>query len=70
VIERNEDRDVLRGLANAIVSWKHHHAHDVEGFRDVNKWLRRADDVLRRAGYYGNDAQRAMEEEPATSGDI
>jgi hypothetical protein len=70
VLERNEDRDVLRGLANAIIAWKHRHAHDVEGFRDVDKWLRRADDVLRKAGYFGNAAQRLIEEEDATAADI
>jgi hypothetical protein len=70
VLEGNEDRDVLRGLANAVIGWKHRHAHDAEGFREVDQWLRRADNVLRKAGYYGNAAQRAMEEEDATSGDI
>ena len=69
MLERNEDRDVLRGLANAIISWKHRNAHDVEGFSDVDKWLRRADDVLRKAGYYGNAAQLAMEDD-ASAADI
>jgi hypothetical protein len=69
VIERNEDRDVLRGLANAIIRWKHRRAHDVEGFSDVDKWLRRADDVLRKAGYYGSEAQSALEDD-ATGIDI
>jgi len=66
MIERNPDRDVLRGLANAIISWKFHHAHDVEGFREVDKWLRRADDVLRKAGYFGDAANRDLEDD--TSG--
>jgi hypothetical protein len=69
MIERNEDRDVLRGLTNAIISWRHHHAHDVPHFRDVDKWLRRADDVLRRHGYFGDAAQRALDD-PATGIDI
>jgi len=63
MIERNEDRDVLRGLANAITGWRFHHAHDAESFREVETWLRRADDVLRRAGYFGDAALRAMEED-------
>ena len=63
MIERHEDRDVLRGLANAIISWKHHRAHDVGDFRQVEKWLRRADDVLRKAGYYGAEAQSALEDD-------
>jgi hypothetical protein len=63
MIERNEERDVLRALANAIISWKFHHAHDVEGFREVDKWLRRAEDVLRKAGYFGDAAHRALEDD-------
>jgi hypothetical protein len=39
MLERNEDRDALRALANAIISWKFHHAHNVEGFREVDKCL-------------------------------
>ena len=66
MVERNEDRDVLRGLANAIIGWKFHHAHDVEGFREVNRWLRRADDVLRRAGYFGDRARTGLDDD--TSG--
>ncbi len=69
MIERTEARDVLRGLANAVIGWKHHHAHDAEGFREVDVWLRKAEDVLRKAGYFGDAAPRALEED-ATSGDI
>jgi hypothetical protein len=69
MIERNEDRDVLRGLYNAVISWKYHHAHDAEGFRQVEKWLRRSEDVLRKAGYFGDDAQRALDDD-ATAVDI
>jgi hypothetical protein len=29
----------------------------------VEKWLRRADDVLRKAGYYGDSAQSALEDD-------
>jgi hypothetical protein len=63
MIERNEERDVLRALANAIISWKFHPAHDVEGFREVDKWLRRAEDVLRKAGYFGDAAHRSLEDD-------
>jgi hypothetical protein len=63
MLERNEDRNALRGLANAIISWKFHHAHDVEGFREVDKWLRRADDILRRAGYFGDAARSGLEDD-------
>jgi hypothetical protein len=63
MLERNEDRDALRGLANAIISWKFHHAHDVKGFREVDKWLRRADDILRRAGYFGDAARDGLEDD-------
>jgi hypothetical protein len=63
MIERNEERDVLRRLANAIINWKFHHAHDAEGFREVDLWLRRADDVLRRAGYFGDAARSGLEDD-------
>jgi len=70
MIERSEERDVLRALANAIISWKFRHAHDIEGFREVDECLRRAEDVLRRAGYFGDAAPRALEEDEATGIDI
>ena len=63
MLERNEDRDALRALANAIISWKFHHAHNVEGFHEVDKCLRRAEDVLRRAGYFGDAARFALEDD-------
>lgn len=63
MIENNEDRDILRGLSNAIISWKHRQAHDVKGFSEVNEWLRKAEDVLRRAGYFGETANDAFEED-------
>jgi len=69
MIERTEARDVLRGLANAVIGWKHLHAHDAEGFREVDVWLRKAEDVLRKAGYFGDAAPRALEED-ATASDI
>jgi hypothetical protein len=69
MIERSDERDVLRGLANAIIGWKHNHAHDAEGFREVDEWLRRAEAVFRKAGYFGDEAHRALEED-ATAADI
>jgi hypothetical protein len=69
MIERTEDRDVLRGLANAVIGWKHNHAHDARGFREVDEWLRRAEAVLRKAGYFGDEAPRSLEDD-ATAGDI
>jgi hypothetical protein len=68
MLERNEDRDALRSLANAIISWKYRYAHDLKGFEDVERGLRRAEEVLRRAGYFGdiNDGFR----EDATGIDI
>ena len=70
MLDRNEDRDALRALANAIISWKFHHAHDVEGFGEVDKCLRRAEAVLRKAGYFGDAAPLALEEDGASSIDI
>ena len=69
MLDRNEDRDALRALANAIISWKFHYAHDVEGFHEVDLCLRRAEDVLRRAGYFG-DAALIEVEDDATGIDI
>jgi hypothetical protein len=69
MLDRNEDRDALRALANAIISWKFHYAHDAEGFQDVDVCLRRAEDVLRRAGYFG-DAALLEQEDDATGIDI
>ena len=63
MIEHNEDRDTLRGLSNAVISWKHHQAHDVKGFGEVNEWLRKAEDILRRAGYFGETAHDAFDED-------
>lgn len=63
MIERSEDRDVLRGLSNAVISWKHRQAHDIKGFREVDDWLRKAEDVLRRAGYFGETAHDALEDD-------
>jgi hypothetical protein len=54
MLERNEDRDALRALANAVISWRHRYAHDAHGFQDVERCLRRAEEVLRRAGYFGD----------------
>jgi hypothetical protein len=70
MLDRNEDRDALRALANAIISWKFRHAHDVEGFREVDECLRRAEDVLRRAGYFGDAAPLGLEEDDASGIDI
>jgi hypothetical protein len=70
MLDRNEDRDALRALANAIISWKFHHAHDVEGFREVDECLRRAEDILRRAGYFGDAAPRELADDDATGIDI
>jgi hypothetical protein len=69
MLDRNEERDALRALANAIISWRYHHAHNVEGFHGVDKCLRRAEDVLRKAGYFG-DAALIAEEEDASGIDI
>jgi len=66
MLDRNEDRDALRALANAIISWKYRYAHDVEGFREVDFCLRRAEDVLRKAGYFGDAA--ALDSEDDVSG--
>lgn len=63
LLDRNEDRDALRALANAIISWKFHHAHDVQGFHQVDICLRRAEDVLRKAGYFGDAAMLELEED-------
>jgi hypothetical protein len=63
MLDRNEDRDALRALANAIISWKFHYAHDAEGFREVDICLRRAEDVLRRAGYFGDAALSEVEDD-------
>ncbi len=70
MLDRNEDRDALRALANAIVSWKFRHAHDVEGFREVDECLRRAEDILRRAGYFGDAAPLTLGQDDATGIDI
>jgi predicted ArsR family transcriptional regulator len=69
MLERNEDRDALRALANAIISWKARYAHDIDGFHDVEAALRRAEEVLRRAGYFGDAALDGLEED-ATGIDI
>jgi hypothetical protein len=69
MIEHNEERDVLRGLSNAVIGWKHRQAHDVTGFGEVNEWLRKAEDILRRAGYFGETANDAFDED-ATGIDI
>ena len=63
MLERNEDRQALRALANAIISWKHRHAHDVEGFGEVDACLRRAEAVLRKAGYFGDGARSGLDED-------
>jgi hypothetical protein len=63
MLDRNEDRDALRALANAIISWKYHYAHDVQGFHEVDVCLRRAEEVLRRAGYFGDAALTALEDD-------
>ena len=61
MIEHNEDRDALRGLSNAIISWKYRQAHDARGFGEVNEWLRKTEDILRRAGYFGETAHDALD---------
>lgn len=63
MIERTEAREVLRGLSNAIIGWKHKQAHDIKGFGEVDEWLRKAEDVLRRAGYFGETAHDALDED-------
>jgi predicted ArsR family transcriptional regulator len=63
MLDRNEDRDALRALANAIISWKLHRAHDVEGFQEVDKCLRRAEEVLRNAGYFGDAASLGLDDD-------
>lgn len=68
MLDRNEDRDALRALANAIISWKYRYAHNLEGFHEVDVCLRRAEDVLRKAGYFGDAA--ALDAEDATGIDI
>ena len=65
MIETTEERDALRGLSNAIISWKHRQAHDVRGFDEVNEWLRKAEDILRRAGYFGETARDAFDNNSA-----
>jgi predicted ArsR family transcriptional regulator len=70
MLDRTEDRDALRALANAIISWKFRHAHDVEGFREVDECLRRAEDVLRKAGYFGDAAPLELAEDDASGIDI
>jgi len=69
MLDRTDERDALRALANAIISWRHHHAHNVPGFGEIDKCLRRVDDILRKAGYFG-DAARDADEEDATGIDI
>jgi hypothetical protein len=50
-------------LSNAVISWKHRQAHDVRGFGKVNEWLRKAEDILRRAGYFGETAHDALDDD-------
>jgi hypothetical protein len=70
MLDRNEDRDALRALANAIISWKFHYAHDAEGFHEVDLCLRRAEDVLRKAGYFGDAAAMLELDDDASCIDI
>ncbi len=63
MIEHNEDRDTLRGLSNAVISWKYRQAHDVKGFGEVDEWLRKTEDILRRAGYFGETAHDALDDD-------
>lgn len=63
MIEHNEDRDVLRGLSNAVIGWRQQQADDVKGFDEVDEWLRKAEDILRRAGYFGDTARDAFRED-------
>ncbi|MEE8438114.1 MAG: hypothetical protein V3S07_00890 [Micropepsaceae bacterium] len=63
MIEHNEDRDVLRGLSNAVIGWRQHQDHDLKGFDEVDEWLRKAEDILRRAGYFGDNARDAFRED-------
>lgn len=63
MLDRNEDRDALRALANAIISWKFRYAHEAEGFHEVELCLRRAEDVLRRAGYFGDSVSLDSEDD-------
>lgn len=63
MIARTEARDVLRGLSNAIIGWKQRQAHDAKDFGEVDEWLRKAEDVLRRAGYFGETAHDAIDED-------
>jgi len=44
-------------------SWRHLHAHDLEGFQQVELCLRRAEEVLLRAGYFGDVASQGLEED-------
>jgi len=57
-------------LANAIISWKFRHAHDVEGFHEVDECL-----AARKMSYEGpgiseDAAPRELAEDDATSIDI
>ena len=63
MIEHNEDRDVLRGLSNAVIGWRQQQDHELKGFDEVDKWLRKAEDILRRAGYLGDTARDAFRED-------
>jgi hypothetical protein len=62
MLERNENLDALRALYNAIISWKLRYAQEVQGFHDVEVCLRRAEEVLRRAGYFGDAASDGLED--------
>ena len=63
MLDRTDERDALRALSNAIISWRHRHAHDVQGIGEVDKCLRRAEEILLRAGYFGDAAVKAAEED-------
>jgi hypothetical protein len=35
----------------------------VKSFSEVNEWLRKAENILRRAGYFGDTARDAFDED-------